>query len=216
MTIQILKDIFFFLGSVFGIIAFIKTIIEPMMEGNRAKWKEIKERITEEDFINLEFDIWQAHRIRDETWSVIQSFVNDIGEDAEYLRFNSVLGKLYHECLQNLRSLYWELIEFVQVPYWEPHTEVDEQENEFHFRRFNKDYFFKHPGHGEGAYVDHLEAAAEISEKMRIEFRKLSILSSLHSIQIPFAKRISATGAKIPKRIASVHRAQIDLEKRGG
>ncbi|MDQ3817224.1 MAG: hypothetical protein M3362_05980 [Acidobacteriota bacterium] len=54
-----MKDIFFFIGSLLGIVAFIKTIIEPMVESNRARWKEVKERIREEDFINLESEIWQ-------------------------------------------------------------------------------------------------------------------------------------------------------------
>jgi len=202
MGIEVLKNVFFFIGSVLGIIAFIKTLIEPMVESNRAKWKETKERITEEDFINLEFDIYQARRIRDETWSVIRGFVNDIEEGAEYLRFNSILKKLYNQSLNNLRTLYWELIEFIQVPYWEPHRDVDEDGNEFRYWRFNRQYFFK-THNDPDAYVDHLDAAAEIAEKMRMEFRKLSILSNLHAVQIPFAKRIIAKGAKIPKRIAA-------------
>jgi len=202
MGVQLLKDIFFFLGSVLGIIAFMKTIIEPMVESNKAKWKETKERITEEDFINLEFDIWQARRIRDETWSVLRSFIRDIEEGAEYLRFNSIFKKLYQKSLQNLSTLYWQLTQLIQVPYWEPHIEVDEEGTEFHFRRFNKQFFFK-PGYDGEGYVDHLEAAAEIAEKMRIEFRKLSVLSNLHSVQIPFAKRIIAREARIPKRIAT-------------
>ena len=89
-----------------------------MVESNRSKWKETKEHITEEDFINLEFDIYQARRIRDETWSVVRCFINDIEEGAEYLRFNSILKKLYNQSLNNLRTLYWDLREFIQVPYW--------------------------------------------------------------------------------------------------
>jgi hypothetical protein len=200
MWVQAFKDVFFFVGSVLGIVAFTKTIIEPMVEGNRNKWKVIKERIAEEDFINLEFDIWEARRIRDETWTVIRNFVRDIEEDAEYLRFNSILKKHYHQSLHNLTTLYWELTEFIQVPYWEPYSHTTEDGNEHHYRQLNKQHFYKNKD-GERTYVAHLEAAAEIAEKMRVEFRKLSILSNLETIQIPFARRLITRGSTIPKRM---------------
>ena len=200
MNAQLFKDIFFFLGSVLGIVAFMKTLIEPMIENNRAKWKETKEHITEDDFINLEFDIWQARRIRDETWTVIRSFIRDIEKGAEYLRWDSVLKKHYQRSLQDLVLLYWKLVEYIQVPYWQPYTEVDADGNELRFREFNKQYFFQTDYKGE-SYVDHLEGASEIVEKMRIEFRKLSVLSNLHSMQIPFAARVLARHSQIPKLI---------------
>ncbi|MDQ3817223.1 MAG: hypothetical protein M3362_05975 [Acidobacteriota bacterium] len=79
---------------------------------------------------------------------------------------------------------------------------MDEDGKEFDYWQFNKQYFFKDSYDGR-PYVEHLDNAAEIAEKMRMEFRKLSILSNLHSVRIPFAKRIIARGAKIPKRVAA-------------
>ena len=202
MDVQTLKDAFFFVGSILGITAFVKTIIDPMIEGNKRKWEEVKNHIQEQDFINLAIEIWQSRRVHEETLGRIRQFIRDIEQGAEYLRFGPVLNKRYNQHLQNLRALYSQLRNLIQVPYWEPVTYEDEEGGKLECWQFNKQFFLKENLHGR-AYVEHLDAAAELAEKMRLEFRQLSVLSSLHLVEIPFARKIIAKRAAIPVKSVS-------------
>jgi hypothetical protein len=67
MDTQTLKDAFYFAGSVLGIVAFMRTLLDPMSERNRRRWEEVKSRVDEADFQDLEADVDQRRRIEDRT-----------------------------------------------------------------------------------------------------------------------------------------------------
>lgn len=197
-----LKDIFFFVGSVLGIIAFSKTLLDPIMEANRRKWEQVKMRVTELTFRDIEYSVEMARRIDDEMLLQIHFFIRDIEEGAEYLRFGPVLRKHYQRHLKNLCNLYRAFRKYVQVPYWDIiyNSRNGSERKDWVFQ---KEYFEKErPDIDE--YVEHLNAASELAEKMRTEFQALSILSGLHIVELPFATRIVQTARRNQRRTSKV------------
>ncbi|HEU5116354.1 MAG TPA: hypothetical protein VFT74_06705 [Isosphaeraceae bacterium] len=57
--ITLLKELFLIVGAGLGIIAFIKTMLDPILADNQRRWEEIKKRVTEEVFQDLEYQVWE-------------------------------------------------------------------------------------------------------------------------------------------------------------
>jgi hypothetical protein len=77
----------FFIGSVLGILAFLNTLIHPAFADNRQKWEALKERLTEEDLIDLQYEVYVSRKVRDELLYKVRRVVHDIEQDAESVRF---------------------------------------------------------------------------------------------------------------------------------
>ena len=204
------KDIFFFIGSLLGILAFLNTLIGPAFTDNRQKWEALKEHLTEEDLINLQHEVYITRRIYDEVLNRVIYFVHDMEEDAEYLRFGPPFRGLFEEHKKCLISDLHKLIEHVQVPYWEHHfvEDGDERRGEW---RFDKNYFFfelpaivkeRDPESPRldpyEAYIEHLNEASDAVDRMRVHFRAIGVLANLHTFEALFARRIVRARSRLP------------------
>jgi Zn-dependent oligopeptidase len=72
------KNIFFFIGSVMGILAFFKPLLEPLLEKNRQRWEKLQQVVTEDDFTNLGYQTWDSRYIKDKNLDRIQRLMHDI------------------------------------------------------------------------------------------------------------------------------------------
>jgi hypothetical protein len=209
--LELAKDIFFFIGSALGIVAFLRTLFEPAFADNRQKWEALKERLREEDLINLQSQVYIRRRVQDELLLSVDLFVRDIEQDAEYMRFGFPFRRLFEEHKNGLVDNFRQLIEHVQVPYWE-HDFVgdgDERRGEW---SFDKRYFFDElpavyrERNPEGprldphqAYVDHLDEASDAVDWMRVHYRAIGVLANLHMFEALFARRKVSTGSTLPE-----------------
>jgi hypothetical protein len=188
MVIQTVKEVFLIVGAALGIIAFFKTVLDPVLEANKRRWDEFKERVDEDRFKQLEFEVWDARRIDSETLRPIECLVSDIKERPEYLRFGPLFETQYSNHLDNLRNHYLEFRRYVQTPYWEPFGKAGAVEALG--LKLDKEAFSNSELKTDDDYSVNLERAAEEVERMRLEFRSLSVLSNLHLFEVPFAKQI--------------------------
>jgi len=193
---ELAKDIFFFIGSVMGILAFFKPMLEPLLEKNNQRWEKLQQVVTEDDFANLEYQTWNSRYIKDKNLDRIQTLMFDIKNKTEYLRFGPFLKKYYDSELNELLRLYLCFRQLVQVPEWEPvgHVEGSGQEPGW---CFNKQAFDKGKGYGED-YADDIYVASWYAQRMRNSYRRLSILADIHLVEMPMAWRI------VPKRMAAI------------
>lgn len=200
---ELAKDIFFFIGSGLGILAFLKALFEPAFSDNRQKWDKVKERLTEQDLIDLQHQIHQSLRIRDELLSKVFHFVHDIEEDADYLHFGPPFRRQFQKHKAGLRKEQQHLIDYVQVPYWE-YQFVDDEDNEEDrsYWKVNKTYFYRElsatASERDQAYQDNLNGASDAIDQIRIHYRAMGILANLHVFQAPFARQIAKKRSKLP------------------
>jgi len=190
------KNMFFFIGSVMGILGFFKPLLEPLLESNRQRWEKLQQVVTENDFENLELQTWYSRYIKDENLDRIERLMDDILSKSEYLRFGPFLKKHYESELSELRRLYVCFRQLVQVPEWIPvgHSKGSEQEPGWDF---NKNAFDKGNGYGED-YADDLYIASWYAQRMRNSYRRLSVLVDIHLVEMPMAWQI------VPKRMAAI------------
>ncbi len=189
---ELAKNIFFFIGSVMGILAFFKPLLEPLLEKNRQRWEKLQQVATEDDFANIEFQTWNSRYIVDENLERVSRLMSDIESKPEYIRFGPFLKKLYEGELHELLRLYRCFRELVQVPEWEP-VGYAEDSGSVPGWRFNKKAFDKGRGYAED-YADHLYIASWYAQRMRNSYRRLSVLADIHLVEIPIAWRIAQKG----------------------
>jgi hypothetical protein len=186
MSLALAKDIFFFVGSTLGILAFFKSAIDPLLDANRQRWKQVAAKVDDNDLRALEVYVYQARRVPAELLDRIYALVRDIEEDAEYVRFGPILRRCYAQHLRAFVRQYYALRKLIQVPFWEPEREKHNgKETEEFAWEFQKDYFFSSDYSGI-SYECHLGSAADTVEALRVEYKALSILSDLHAVELPF------------------------------
>jgi len=116
---DIIKDIFFLFGSLLGILAFIRTVIQPALSDNLQKWEELKKIITEDDLMNIADSIDMAYSVDDQLLLKLTRFAHDIEEDSEYLRFGPPFRNRYSRIKNDILNQYRELRQRIQVPFWD-------------------------------------------------------------------------------------------------
>ena len=88
----------------------------------------------------------------------------------------------------------------MQTPNWEPVGDVTDSEGQVMGLKLNRDAFEHHNHRCDGHYAVNIDNAAEQAEKMRTEFRAISILANLHLLELPFARQIVRERAAVPSR----------------
>lgn len=132
---ELAKNIFFFIGSVMGILAFFKPLLEPLLEKNKQRWEKLQQGVTENDFANIEHQTWNSRYIKDTNLDRVEKLMYDIENKTEYLRFGPFLKKYYESEINELLRLYLCFRELVQVPEWEPVGHLEDSEREPLVRR---------------------------------------------------------------------------------
>ena len=196
---ELIRNIFFFIGSVLGILAFVRTVAEPAFSENRNKWKAVQEQLTEQDLINLQYMVFMSRRIDDELLTRVYIFVRDIEDDAEHLRFGPPFRSLFEKRKRALTNSYRHLREYVQVPYWK-RERVAEEDIEYAYWDLDKSFFYEEVPKGHETYIDHLNEASDTADEIRRHYRALSVLANLHSFEAPFARWIVKKRSPLPGR----------------
>lgn len=196
---ELVRNIFFFIGSVLGILAFIRTVTEPAFAESQDKWKAVQEKLLEQDLINLQYQVYMKRRVNTELLDRVDSLVRDIEQDAEYLRLGPPFRNFFTDHKTNFSKCYRKLREYIQVPYWQLNKFVLE-EIEYDRWDFDKKFFHEEVPEGHDAYIDHLNEASDTVDEMRHHYRALSILANLHSFEAPFARWIVKNRSVLPER----------------
>ncbi len=196
---DVIKDIFFLFGSLLGILAFIRTVIQPALSNNLRKWEELKKIITEDDLMNIADSIDMAYSVDDELLLKLTRFAHDIEKDSEYLRFGPPLRKRYNRIKNDILNQYRELRQRIQVPFWDRyHNEAEGVTYEGW--KIDKKYFYRQFGSdGSNKYANNLLELARIVDDIREKYRSISVLSNLHSFELLFAPFIVRKRSELPR-----------------
>lgn len=198
MDVEKVKNIFYLVGSSLGIIAFANGLLGPMLEHNRRRWKELLEHVSEEEFINLRSSIDLGQQVDNATLQQIGSFVRDIEEDAEYVRFGWPFRSRFRSYFDTIVFLHIRLRRLLQVPFWNPLSFKEDEDVESYYWRLDKDFFYKKGGRK--AYLEHLDEISTVAENLRTEFRKISVLSNLNLVELPFASLLVKKRGALPTK----------------
>jgi hypothetical protein len=180
-----------------GVISFIKNYLEPGLSENRETWKNLTKMLSEDLLIELHYQIDQKRKISNSDLRKLRSFVDDIINDREYLRFSFPQRGIFEKRKQKIKKHFQQLIPLISYPFW---TLEDDQslENGQSYWSFNKNYFQEEVENGHYKYIHHLNRAAELMESIRYEYRYMSIIANLSVLEFFTSKLIANRRAKLP------------------
>jgi hypothetical protein len=187
-TLELFKNFFFFTGSTLGIIAFVKSTFNPLLEENKEKWKKVLEIFDDDFFQSLEF-LDQTKAVESEQMSRLWLFLDQVREKKDFLEFKFPNKKIFNKHVDELVLLIEEFDKEVTPPIWSKSYKTNDNDR----YSLSNSYFHKmYDDHNQATskYREHLFYASNMAVKMRMEFQALNAIANLNFIELPFKRRI--------------------------
>jgi len=154
---------------------------------NKDKWKKVTEIVNMIDYDNLHYQI-SGRKIRGKTLDRLENFYYRIDkDDQDIIGFKSIFKNKIKRKLTEINLLHDQLREFVQVPYWNPHEDIDDAGTVTYGYTFDKKVFFEEQDatwtnadykKATDEYAEHLRQAENIAIKMEKTFADIQRLAN--------------------------------------
>jgi hypothetical protein len=195
-----LKEIFFAIGSLAGVLAFLRPVFDSKFKRDQERAEKIKNLLPEQDVIDLDSHIYQRRLVNKNEFEPFSALQSDLNYNVDAVRFSGPLKKYYKAELVRMLAAYRDLREYVQVPWWKPTKEIRDGAEEY-FWDFDKSQLFE-GGVERQDYAKHLDEAGACAERIKIAFQRFQIVSDMHLLEAPLAslllrRRFAAHGLQI-------------------
>jgi hypothetical protein len=174
--IQYVKDAFFIIGSVAGLVALFRPLFESKFKRDLAHANDLLTALHEDAVMALEHYTYLTRHIPDEVLRPLDHVSAMLRENRQAVRFIGPLRRNLQRELHGLVEAYIAYRKFVQVPWWEPRKYGDAGESA---------WFFNKGAFREGArlfdeYATHLDKAGEAACLVQKRFQRFQALTELH------------------------------------
>ncbi|HEY9950389.1 TPA: hypothetical protein WHT72_001744 [Neisseria meningitidis] len=185
--IDIVKNIFYFIGSSAGLFAALRPVFESKLQQDIQNARKIIERIGENRILYLDSSIYSHRCVSSEFFVDIDILSNDISEKKQCTRFSSHISCYFNTELKEIMNEYSHLRNYIQVPEWEPRYNDDNGKSAWYFNKYAESFYPPRKNFPE-SYLEHLKEAAEIADKIKTRFLRFQALTELHYIETIFHK----------------------------
>ncbi|WP_308031678.1 hypothetical protein [Neisseria cinerea] len=185
--IDIVKNIFYFIGSSAGLFAALRPVFESKLQQDIQNARKIIERIGENRILYLDSSIYSHRCVSSEFFVDIDILSNDISEKKQCTRFSSHISCYFNTELKEIMNEYSHLRNYIQVPEWEPRYNDDNGKSAWYFNKYAESFYPPRKNFPE-SYPEHLKEAAEIADKIKTRFLRFQALTELHYIETIFHK----------------------------
>lgn len=177
-----LKDAFFIVGSIAGVLAFLRPVVESKHQKDIERLSAILSKFPENQIMALDSCVYNSRRIPESVLRPFDEIEHKHGDGWQELKFVGPLKKILEPEFKCLVAEYREFREYVQVPEWEP-REVDGQYDWL----FNKQSFRE--GHAiSDKYAEHLQQATDAAIQLRKRFQRIQAVTDLHFFEVLFGR----------------------------
>ena len=187
LIVDIVKNIFYFIGSSAGLFAVLRPVFESKLQQDIQNARKIIERIGENRILYLDSSIYSHRCVSSEFFVDIDILSNDISEKKQCTRFSSHISYYFNIELKEIMNEYSNLRKYIQVPEWEPRYNDDNGKSAWYFNKYAESFYPPGKNFPE-SYPEHLKEAAEIADKIKIRFLRFQALTELHYIETIFHK----------------------------
>lgn len=181
-----IKEVFFAIGSIAGVFALARPLVESKFQRDVARVDRIKSLINEQALVDLENRIYQNRQVDDEYFHPFDQLAHEKSSNQDGIRFTGPFAKHLGQELDALISAYYLLRKFIQVNEWEPRTHTRENGTKYISWDFNKSAFEQQDGIARD-YAQHLDEAAEQAVQMKKAYQRFQLVAELHLFETPIA-----------------------------
>ena len=187
---EIIKDIFYAIGSVAGVVALSRPVFEGKYNKDAARYERIRALVDEQMITDLPDMVYAVRRIPDKCFLPFEKIKDEISKNHDSVRFSGPLKKFYLNELASLIANYESLRAYIQVSEWEPVSFSDDESGGKNvYWQLNKKAFYDSNGVPKD-YGRHLKEASDIADEMRKSFQRLQLVADLHFLEIPLAAQL--------------------------
>jgi hypothetical protein len=181
------KEVFFVIGSVAGIVAFLRPLFEAKLQRDSVRVDRIKTLVSEQRLVELEDRISASREVPYEDFAPFDQLAHERRTNQEVVRFTGPTGKHLARELDALLASYAKLREYIQVNKWVPRTEeIDGVE--YQSWVFRKSAFEDRDEVMNDDYVKHLDQAAEQAVQMKRAYQRFQVVAELHLFEVLVAR----------------------------
>ena len=178
------KDVFFVIGSIAGIVAFFRPVVESKYKSDVTRTNVLLEKLNEGAVMSIDVCTYNARYVPEELFRPFDEIRHKLNEKQQEVRFIGPLRRYLTQELTSLIGAYDKYRSFVQVPEWEPRKYGDTEQYAWFF---NKGAFIE-GGKLSDEYVTHLDAATQAAELIKSRFKRFQALTELHFYEAIAAK----------------------------
>lgn len=176
---EIVKEVFYAIGSVAGVLALARPLAESKFQRDAARVERIKALVSEQDLVDLEQFVYDSRRVEDRRFQPFDQLTHERRTNQDVVRFTGPLAKYLSRELDGLLLAYSRLRDFIQVNEWEPHAYTTDEGHRVYEWRFNKQAFEDEDGIARD-YAKHLSDAADQAGEMKKAFQRFQLVAELH------------------------------------
>jgi hypothetical protein len=114
-TWSTVKEVFFAVGSVAGVLALLRPIVESKFQRDLARVERIKGLVFEQSLVDLEYSVYYARQVPDEVFRSFETLFHERHTNQESVRFTGPIAKLLTRELDALLESYSKLHKYIQV-----------------------------------------------------------------------------------------------------
>jgi hypothetical protein len=177
-----LKDLFFLLGSIAGVLALLRPVVESKYQKDLERVGTILAKFPENQIMELDGCVNNARRISGSILQPFDEIEHKYKGGWQEVKFVGPLRKVLEQELFYMVAEYRELREFVQVPEWEPKKVDDQYDWLFNKQAFQEDHAIR------AKYVEHLEQATDAAIQLKKRYQRIQALTDLHFIEAVFCR----------------------------
>jgi hypothetical protein len=191
MTWSDIKEVFYAVGAIAGVIALLRPVIESKFQRDQERLTGVRKLVNEIGLVNLVSRIDNQRQVPDKEFEPFRVLAYDRSHNLESLRFSGPLAKHFLHEVDAIIAAYEDLRGYIQVDEWEPTNRKAEDGTEYTVWVFNKSAgAFKGADGVPRNYAQHLTEAAAKADEIRRAFQRLQLVSELHFFEVPFAKKL--------------------------
>ena len=191
MTWSDIKEVFYAVGAIAGVIALLRPVIESKFQRDQDRLVSVRKLVDEIGLVNLVNRVDSQRQVPDGEFEPFRVLAHDRRHNLESLRFSGPLAKYLLREIDAIIKAYEDLRGYIQVDEWEPTSRKKEDGTEYTVWVFNKSAgAFRGIDGVPRNYAQHLTEAAAKADEIRKAFQRLQVVGELHFFEVPFAKRI--------------------------
>lgn len=179
----LVKDVFFTIGSLAGVFAFFRPVFEKRHQRDIARAKRVIKLLPEQQVVDLESFLYQFRNVPGWLFQPFDQLSHELRANQDSVRFSGPIRKALHKELLAMLSSYAALRKLVQVPYWEPRAESDNETSWL----FNKEAFNDENGIPR-EYAEHLDKCADYASEIKRAYQRFQIAADTHFLEAPVAR----------------------------
>ncbi|KJV35682.1 hypothetical protein [Luteibacter yeojuensis] len=181
-----IKEVFFTIGSVAGVFAALRPILESRFQRDQERIRRVFEILPEQMIIELESSVYTFRRVSSDDFNRFSGLIEERRANQNGLRFTGPLRERLRQETDSLLHAYKSLRELIQVPWWQPHVSDNDDGTKHYSWDFNRSAFTDFDQLAP-PYAKHLDQCGERAETIRTIYQRLQVINELHFLEVPLA-----------------------------